>query len=76
MSSSPNPTWPETVVTLTRSTPLDATHRSIRSMVGATDFGTSRPAHLAALGLQPHRSETFKLSSNPLFVDISRRRHG
>nr|WP_245978757.1 helix-turn-helix domain-containing protein [Aurantiacibacter xanthus] len=51
-------------------TPRDATHWSIRSMAAA-----SGPSHTTirriwnALGLQPHRSETFKLSMDPLFVD-------
>src|SRR5574340_120756 len=28
-----------------------------------------RPSHLADLGLPPHRTETFKLSADPLFVE-------
>jgi transposase len=53
-----------------RSTPVDATHRSIRSMAGATGFSHTTIRRIwAAFGLQPHRSETFKLSSDPLFVD-------
>ena len=50
--------------------PVDATHWSIRSM--AREVGLS-PASVQriwkAFGLQPHRSETFKLSGDPLFVD-------
>jgi transposase len=53
-----------------RSTPADATHRSIRSMAGATGFSHTTIRRIwAAFGLQPHRAETFKLSSDPLFVD-------
>jgi transposase len=53
-----------------RSTPVDATHWSIRSMAGATGFSNTTIRRIwAAFGLQPHRSETFKLSSDPLFVD-------
>jgi transposase len=53
-----------------RSTPADATHWSIRSMAGATGFSHTTIRRIwAAFGLQPHRSETFKLSSDPLFVD-------
>jgi len=53
-----------------RSTPVDATHWSIRSMAGATGFSHTTIRRIwAAFGLQPHRSETFKLSSDPLFVD-------
>jgi transposase len=52
------------------STPADATHWSIRSM--AKEIGLSHTTIRriwTAFGLQPHRSETFKLSSDPLFVD-------
>src|ERR1700704_1968951 len=53
-----------------RSTPADATHWSIRSMAGATGFSHTTIRRIwMAFGLQPHRSETFKLSSDPLFVD-------
>ncbi len=53
-----------------RSTPTDATHWSIRSMAGVTGFSHTTIRRIwTAFGLQPHRSETFKLSSDPLFVD-------
>ncbi|TMJ89810.1 MAG: IS630 family transposase [Alphaproteobacteria bacterium] len=53
-----------------RSTPADATHWSIRSMAGATGFSHTTIRRIwTAFGLQPHRSETFKLSNDPLFVD-------
>src|SRR5215207_5508646 len=53
-----------------RSTPVDATHWSIRSMAGATGFSHTTIRRIwTAFGLQPHRSQTFKLSSDPLFVD-------
>ena len=51
-------------------TPKDATHWSIRSM--AVEVGLSHTTIRriwGAFGLQPHRSETFKLSTDPLFVD-------
>ncbi len=51
-------------------TPKDATHWSIRSM--AKEIGLSHTTIRriwTAFGLQPHRSETFKLSTDPLFVD-------
>jgi transposase len=52
------------------STPVDATHWSIRSMAAATGFSHTTIRRIwTAFGLQPHRSETFKLSSDPLFVD-------
>lgn len=53
-----------------RSTPGDATHWSIRSMAGASGFSHTTIRRIwTAFGLQPHRAETFKLSSDPLFVD-------
>jgi len=52
------------------STPKDATHWSIRSMAVATGLSHTTIRRIwAAFGLQPHRSETFKLSTDPLFVD-------
>jgi transposase len=52
------------------STPADATHWSIRSMAAATGLSHTTIRRIwTAFGLQPHRSETFKLSSDPLFVD-------
>jgi transposase len=53
-----------------RTTPVDATHWSIRSMAAETGFSRTTIRRMwAAFGLQPHRSQTFKLSSDPLFVD-------
>src|SRR5216110_1269187 len=53
-----------------RSTPIDATHWSIRSMAAETGFSHTTIRRMwVAFGLQPHRSQTFKLSSDPLFVD-------
>ena len=53
-----------------RTTPVDATHWSIRSMAAETDFSHTTIRRMwAAFGLQPHRSQTFKLSNDPLFVD-------
>jgi transposase len=52
------------------STPSDATHWSIRSMAAQTGFSHTTIRRIwTAFGLQPHRSQTFKLSSDPLFVD-------
>ena len=51
-------------------TPKDATHWSIRSMAKETGLSHTTIRRIwTAFGLQPHRSETFKLSSDPLFVD-------
>ncbi len=61
----------ERVITRTlESTPRDATHWSTRSM--AEEVGLSQTAISRiwrAFSLQPHRTETFKLSNDPLFVD-------
>ena len=61
----------ERVITLTlESTPRQATHWSVRCM--AKHCGLSRMAvHRIwrAFALQPHRTETFKLSTDPLFIE-------
>jgi transposase len=50
--------------------PVDATHWSTRSMAQAMGMSqTSISLIWRAFGLQPHRSESFKLSTDPLFVD-------
>lgn len=51
-------------------TPRGATHWSIRSMAVETGLSHTTIRRIwTAFGLQPHRSETFKLSTDPLFVD-------
>lgn len=51
-------------------TPADATHWSLRSMAVAVGHAPSTIHRIwRAFGLQPHRSETFKLSTDPLFVE-------
>jgi len=59
------------VVTATLETmPAAATHWSTRSMAKATGVSTSTVHRIwRAFALQPHRSETFKLSTDPLFVE-------
>jgi transposase len=61
----------ERVVTLTlESKPRDATHWSTRSMAQRTGLSQSAIVRIwRAFGLQPHRVETFKLSTDPLFVE-------
>jgi transposase len=53
-----------------RTLPADATHWSIRSMAASAGHSHTTIRRMwNAFGLQPHRTETFKLSSDPLFVD-------
>ena len=61
----------ERVIALTlESTPRDATHWSTRSMAAATGFSQSTVSRIwRAFALAPHRSETFKLSTDPLFIE-------
>lgn len=50
--------------------PVDATHWSTRSMSCALDVSQTAVVRIwKAFGLQPHRQETFKLSTDPLLVD-------
>jgi transposase len=50
--------------------PADATHWSTRSMAKAMGMSqTSISLIWRAFGLQPHRAESFKLSTDPLFID-------
>jgi transposase len=50
--------------------PKAATHWSVRSMAKASGIHRSTVSRIwRAFGLQPHRSETFKLSSDPQFVE-------
>ena len=60
----------QVIVQTLETTPRDATHWSVRSM--AKESGISRTTvHRIwrVFSLQPHRSETFKLSKDPLFVE-------
>src|SRR5512141_100354 len=52
------------------STPKDATHWSTRSLAKESGLSRSTVGRIwRAFALQPHRSETFKLSKDPLFID-------
>ena len=61
----------EAAVTRTLETmPRNATHWSTRSLAKAEGLSQSAVVRIwHAFGLQPHRSETFKLSKDPLFID-------
>ncbi|MEZ0163103.1 IS630 family transposase, partial [Streptomyces griseorubens] len=50
--------------------PKNATHWSTRSMAAATGMSQSTVSRIwRAFALAPHRSQTFKLSTDPLFID-------
>lgn len=61
----------ERVLTMTlESTPKDATHWSTRSLASSSGLSRSTISRIwQAFALQPHRSETFKLSKDPLFIE-------
>jgi transcriptional regulator with XRE-family HTH domain len=61
----------EAVLTRTlESRPADATHWSTRSMAKAAGLSRSTINRIwRAFALQPHRTETFKLSKDPLFIE-------
>ena len=64
----------DNVITLTlESKPKDATHWSTRGMAKEMGLSQSTISRIwRAFGLQPHREETFKLSTDPLFVEKTR----
>jgi transposase len=58
------------IVKTLEETPKNATHGSTRSMAAATGMSQSTVSREpAGVALAPHRSQTFKLSTDPLFVD-------
>jgi transposase len=61
----------EEVITRTlESKPANATHWSTRGMARAAGLSQSAVVRIwHAFGLQPHKSETFKLSTDPFFVE-------
>ncbi|HEY8963177.1 MAG TPA: IS630 family transposase [Alphaproteobacteria bacterium] len=60
----------ETIRLTLETTPPNATHWSLRSMARAVGYAPSTIHRIwKAFSLQPHRAETFKLSTDPLFVD-------
>jgi transposase len=61
----------ERVLTMTlETTPQNATHWSTRSLAAACGLSNSSIHRVwRAFALAPHRSESFKLSTDPLFID-------
>jgi len=61
----------ERVITMTlESVPRDATQWSTRSMASASGLTQTAVSRIwRAFALQPHRIETFKLSTDPLFIE-------
>jgi transposase len=58
------------IVTTLNQRPRDATHWSSRSLARKLGVSQSTVSRVwRAFGLQPHREETFKLSTDPLFID-------
>jgi transposase len=58
------------VVTTLESVPPNATHWSTRGLAAATGLSQTAVVRIwRAFALQPHRTEGFKLSRDPLFVD-------
>src|SRR3954465_6388300 len=60
----------EVITKTLESAPRDATHWSTRSMAAEVGLTQSAVHRIwKAFGLQPHRSETFKLSRDPQFIE-------
>jgi len=58
------------IVRTLEETPRGATHWSLRDMAKASGVSRSTVNRIwRAFGLQPHRTETFKLSKDPLLID-------
>lgn len=60
----------QVIVRTLEETPRGATHGGSRGMAKASGLGRTTVQRIwRAFGLQPHRSETFKLSKDPLLID-------
>jgi transposase len=58
------------LTTTLETTPADATHWSTRSLAKACGLSQTAVARIwKAFALQPHRTATFKLSKDPLFIE-------
>ena len=64
------------VTTTLETAPTNATHWSSRSLARATGLSQTAVCRIwHAFGLKPHRVDTFKLSTDPLFVEGEGARH-
>ena len=62
----------QVIVRTLETKPADAMHWSTRSMATATGMSQSAVSRIwLAFGLKPHKQETFKLSTDPQFVEKS-----
>jgi transposase len=60
----------QVIVRTLEATPRGETHWSSRGLARATGLGRTTIQQIwRAFGLQPHRTETFKLSTDPLLID-------
>jgi transposase len=60
----------DVIVRTLETTPANATHWSSRKMERASGISATSVQRIwRAFGLQPHRTETFKLSKDPLFIE-------
>jgi len=60
----------QVIITTLESTPKGATHWSTRLMAAHTGLSREAIGRIwRAFGLQPHRTQTWKLSRDPLFID-------
>jgi len=60
----------QVIVRTLETTPRGATHWSTREMAKAVGLSHTAISHIwHTFGLQPHRTETFKLSNDPLLID-------
>jgi len=60
----------QVIATTLETTPRDATHWSNRTLAKEVALSHSTVGRIwRAFGLQPHRSETFKLSTDPFFIE-------
>ena len=60
----------QVIVRTLEETPQGETHWSSRGMAKASGLGRTTIQHIwRAFGLQPHRTETFKLSTDPLLIE-------